>query len=183
MHPVEGFRLSPQQKRLWLLHNLEGQQAYNMPKAFVLEDLDVPALQRALAGIVDRHEVLRTAIVLVDGEPRQRILDRVALPLTELDVSADSDPFARASAIVNEEAIRPFDLQAPPCDPAGQDHRASAQDVAAVEVELPRRRVEAEDRPGHEDLGAEPPRLLESAARELVPRHPRREAEVVLDPR
>ena len=32
-------------------------------------------------------------------------------------------------------------------------------------------------------LRAEPPRLLERARRELVPRHAEREAEVVLDPR
>ncbi len=36
---------------------------------------------------------------------------------------------------------------------------------------------------GDEDLGAEPARLLQRAARELVARHARREAEVVLDPR
>ena len=36
---------------------------------------------------------------------------------------------------------------------------------------------------GDEDLGAEPPRLLQRAARQLVARHAGREAEVVLDPR
>ena len=59
----------------------------------------------------------------------------------------------------------------------------AAQDVAAVEVHLPRRGVDPRDRPGHEDLGAEPPRLLQRAARQLVARHARREAQVVLDPR
>ena len=39
------------------------------------------------------------------------------------------------------------------------------------------------DRARDEDLGAEPARLLQRAARELVARHARREAEVVLDPR
>ena len=39
------------------------------------------------------------------------------------------------------------------------------------------------DRPGDEDLGAEPARLLQRAARELVAGDARREAEVVLDPR
>ena len=46
-----------------------------------------------------------------------------------------------------------------------------------------RRRVDARDRPRDEDLGAEPPRLLQRAARQLVARDARREAEVVLDPR
>ena len=44
-------------------------------------------------------------------------------------------------------------------------------------------RVDARDRARDEDLGAEPPRLLQRAARQLVARHARREAEVVLDPR
>ena len=39
------------------------------------------------------------------------------------------------------------------------------------------------DRARHEDLGAEPARLLQRAARQLVAGHARREAEVVLDPR
>ena len=45
------------------------------------------------------------------------------------------------------------------------------------------RGVDADDRAGDEDLGAEPPRLLQRAAGELVARHPGGEAEVVLDPR
>ena len=65
--------------------------------------------------------------------------------------------------------------------PDGEDDRPRPQDVAAVEVHLLRRRVDPLDRPGHEDLGAEPPGLLQRAARELVARHARREAEVVLD--
>ena len=44
------------------------------------------------------------------------------------------------------------------------------------------RGVDARDRPRDEDLGAEPARLLERAARQLVARHARGEAEVVLDP-
>ena len=45
------------------------------------------------------------------------------------------------------------------------------QDVAAVEVDLVRRRVDPRDRPRDEDLGAEPARLLERSARQLVARH------------
>ena len=65
----------------------------------------------------------------------------------------------------------------------GEDDRPRPQDVAAVEVQLAVDRVDALDRARDEDLGAEPARLLERAARELVARHARREAEVVLDPR
>ena len=45
-----------------------------------------------------------------------------------------------------------------------------------------RRGVDASDRPGDEDLGAEPAGLLERSARQLVAGDARGEAEVVLDP-
>ena len=57
------------------------------------------------------------------------------------------------------------------------------EDVAAVEVHLARRGVDPRDRPRHEHLGAEAPRLLQRAARQLVAGDARGEAEVVLDPR
>ena len=50
-------------------------------------------------------------------------------------------------------------------------------------MHLPRRCVDPPDRSRDDDLGAEPPRLLQRTTRQLVPRHTRREAEVVLDPR
>ena len=76
----------------------------------------------------------------------------------------------------------PVDREPPPRDPAREDDRARPEDVAAVEMHLPRRGVDPRDRPGHENLGAEPARLLQRAAGELVPRHSGREPEVVLDP-
>ena len=80
------------------------------------------------------------------------------------------------------EPVEAVDRQLPPRDAAGEDDRPRPQDVAAVEVHLARRGVDPRDRPGDEDLGAEPPRLLQRAARQLVAGDARREAEVVLDP-
>ena len=80
-----------------------------------------------------------------------------------------------------DEALEAVDLEAPPAHPAGEDHRARAQHLAAVEVDLAGARVESLDRARDEDLGAEPARLLERASRELVPGDAGGEAEVVLD--
>ena len=55
--------------------------------------------------------------------------------------------------------------------------------MTAVEAHLTRRRIDVRDRAGDEDLGAEPPRLLERSARQLRAGDARREAKVVLDPR
>ena len=68
---------------------------------------------------------------------------------------------------------KPSISRLPPRDAAGEDDRPRAEHVAAVEVHLARPGVDPLDRPGHEDLGAEPPRLLQRAARELVARHAR----------
>ncbi|MEM8931291.1 MAG: amino acid adenylation domain-containing protein, partial [Acidobacteriota bacterium] len=101
--------LSFGQRRLWFLSRLEPDSAaYNMPFALRLRGrLDRPALTRALGAIVDRHEILRTRYVAVDGEPQaivdstdELILDPVAIASTEaLDAFLDAD------------ARRPFDLE------------------------------------------------------------------------
>ena len=81
------------------------------------------------------------------------------------------------------EALEPFDGEAPPRHAAGEDDGPGAQHVAAVQPHLTRRGVDARDLPGHEDLGAEPPRLLQGSARQLGAGHAGGEAEVVLDAR
>ena len=81
------------------------------------------------------------------------------------------------------EPVEAVDAEAPPGDAAGEDDRAGAQHVAAVEVHVARRGVDPGDRPGDEDLRPEPAGLLQRPARQLVAGHAGREPEVVLDPR
>src|SRR4028118_538988 len=59
MQTLEGFRLSPQQKHLWLLQ--QGSLAYRASCAIRIEgNLNVQALKSALNQTVNRHESLRT---------------------------------------------------------------------------------------------------------------------------
>ncbi|HSF38966.1 MAG TPA: amino acid adenylation domain-containing protein [Thermoanaerobaculia bacterium] len=63
---IEGFRLSPQQRRLWTLPQApSGRPAQ---AAFHLAgDLDRGALRRALESVVARHEILRTTYRCLSG--------------------------------------------------------------------------------------------------------------------
>ncbi|MBK3620270.1 hypothetical protein JHN50_37805, partial [Streptomyces sp. MBT98] len=69
--------LSAAQQRLWFLHRLEEEPsaAYNVPIALRLTGtLDEQALERALADLTARHEVLRTVFPEREGRAVQHIL-------------------------------------------------------------------------------------------------------------
>ncbi|MFD8449198.1 amino acid adenylation domain-containing protein [Streptomyces coelicoflavus] len=104
--------LSFTQQRLWFLAQLDGTSAaYNIPMAMRLRGrLDRPALLRALAAVVQRHEVLRTRFADDGGVPRQVIGDGGDFTVAEEELT---DP-ARLAAICREEAAAPFDLERGP---------------------------------------------------------------------
>ncbi|MFK3985733.1 amino acid adenylation domain-containing protein [Micromonospora sp. NPDC050397] len=105
----ESVPLSYAQQRLWFLEQLEGPSAlYHIPIAVRLSgDLDPVVLRTALTDVVTRHEVLRTAFVVADGTPEQRVLGDQAIDLPLSPERMPEDELARATA---EEARRPFDL-------------------------------------------------------------------------
>src|SRR5207244_94171 len=82
--------LSHGQAALWYLHQLDPDSvAYNVNLAARIgSDVDVPALGRALQGLVDRHPALRTTFTGRFGEPVQRLHERVELNLDEIDAAA-----------------------------------------------------------------------------------------------
>lgn len=101
--------LSFAQRRLWFLHQFEGPSpTYNVPVAVRLRgELDVPALGRALAQCVARHECLRTVYRAADGEPYQCVLapDQAVPPLPVRAVTEEQVP-----ALVSKAASSLFDL-------------------------------------------------------------------------
>ncbi len=103
--------LSSSQQRLWLVQQLAPEDpSYIIPVAFrVRGPLDETALERALAEVVRRHEVLRTTFAVVDGAPVQRVGPVPAEVLARLDLSGED-----AAAAMTAELRRPFDLERGP---------------------------------------------------------------------
>jgi amino acid adenylation domain-containing protein len=107
--------LSFAQQRLWFVDALKhAGPAYNI--AFAVElagGLVVPALAAALAGVVHRHEVLRSVFELRGGEPVQVALPAapVALPLVDLARLPRAAAAAETRRLERAEARRPFDLR------------------------------------------------------------------------
>jgi amino acid adenylation domain-containing protein len=67
---VEGFRLSPQQRRLWMLKRNARDHAASFCSQLVVSlqgELDREALRQAIEAICQRHEVLRTAFPRISG--------------------------------------------------------------------------------------------------------------------
>jgi amino acid adenylation domain-containing protein len=115
---TQPLPLSFAQQRIWLLDRLDPDAAtYNMPIVLRLDGaLVIDAVRRSLDAIVARHEVLRTQIVMYDGEPRQRAAPHVKLdvPLIDLQVLSPADRDACARRLTHEESWRPFDLSRGP---------------------------------------------------------------------
>ena len=86
---TQALPLSFSQRRLWYLQKVDPNlSAYNIPAVFRIKgDLDSAALEQALNEIIARHEVLRSYVKEVDGEPRQEILPSLQLALPVIDLT------------------------------------------------------------------------------------------------
>ena len=89
---TQPLPLSFSQRRLWYLQKVDTNlSAYNIPAAFrVKGDLDSAALEQALNEMIARHEVLRSYVKEIDGQPRQEILPSLR------DGAASNRPYAFA---------------------------------------------------------------------------------------
>lgn len=112
------IRLSWGQQQLWLIDQLSpGNIAYNILLVLRLDGwLDVSILHECIHRIVERHEILRTAFPLVDGQAVQRIAPELMIPLPVIDLQflAKTEREAEAEQLAYQEGQRPFLLSQTP---------------------------------------------------------------------
>ncbi len=101
---LEGFPLSPQQRRLWSLRRDDADGSCAEATVRLDGEVDGNALKGALAAVVDELEILRTTFSRIPGMavPLQVIPEGDALEIAEHDLSG-LEPDARAPKL---EAIR-----------------------------------------------------------------------------
>src|SRR5688572_7133339 len=114
---IEGYRLSPQQKRLWTIQ--EENDVYRAKCRLHLEGALKPEpLKAALQEVINRHEILRTTLRRVPGikVPLQVVTDAEHLAWESLDLR--DRPRAEQEALLaghfQEIGRRPFDYEQGP---------------------------------------------------------------------
>ncbi|MCY1047782.1 amino acid adenylation domain-containing protein [Corallococcus sp. bb12-1] len=116
--PRDTLPLSPRQRVYWNVGDTApGDPMHASPAAFRLEgELNPAALQRALAAVLQRHDILRTSFPQGQTGPIQRVaptgeafldaVDLTHLPLPEREV--------RAHALLEAATRQPFDMEQGP---------------------------------------------------------------------
>lgn len=98
---IEGFRLSPQQKHLWLLQQGEDSQTYRTQCAVLIEgNLNILLLESALQKVIEKYEILRTNFQALPGMdfPLQ-VITANRLPTLQYHNLADLAPEEQQSKI------------------------------------------------------------------------------------
>ncbi|RMG97448.1 MAG: non-ribosomal peptide synthetase [Chloroflexi bacterium] len=126
--------LSYAQKRIWFLETLTpGLPVYNLPFVVRLKGfLRINVLQQAVQTIVQRHEILRTTFVAIDGIPWQHVHADMPVPLSVTDAAELSE--AEIQALIDEEVGRVFDLARGPLLRMRLFRRASDEHILVLTV-------------------------------------------------
>jgi len=110
--------LSYAQERLWFIDQLEGSVPYHIVKVLRLKGrLDPGALEVALRGIVNRHEVLRTVIREREGQGYQEVMDKDGWEMGYRKEEAEDE--VEVKRYIGELIAAPFDLS--------KDHKLRAK--------------------------------------------------------
>nr|MBA3532993.1 hypothetical protein [Ardenticatenales bacterium] len=105
------YPLSFSQEGLWFIEQLGGSaSAYHIHQAYTLEGpLDIVALEKSFAALIERHEMLRTRfMVSEEGIPQQQIMPAAPFSIEVVHIPSESE----LQAVVASDFQRPFQLEA-----------------------------------------------------------------------
>jgi amino acid adenylation domain-containing protein/FkbH-like protein len=109
--------LSFTQQRWWFLNQWAPGTADHLSLVLRLQgDLDKNSLERALTAVTERHEVLRTNYVLLEGSPVQVIAPPAPVTLSNIDLRhvGEQEREKETDRVVAQEFRRTFDLSHDP---------------------------------------------------------------------
>ncbi|PFT30920.1 non-ribosomal peptide synthetase [Bacillus cereus] len=114
----ESYQLSSAQKRIWFLNKYNAiNRVYDTPLHIYIEpSLNKDILQDTIRFLVERHEMLRTVFIERNGEPRQVILNSIAIDLIhdEIEHMSKKEQQEYIRTTINQTDHTPFDLEKGP---------------------------------------------------------------------
>lgn len=110
--PERVVPISPQQRRLWLLHNIHPRlPLYNGPVAHENQgELDAPALEQTIRAVISCRVALQTVSSVIDDQPVQVVVDCLGFTLPVHDLRGDPGSLR---ARVSQFAAAPLALERP----------------------------------------------------------------------
>ncbi|MCT4686726.1 non-ribosomal peptide synthetase [Vallitalea sp.] len=111
---ADKFCLSYNQEQMWFFDRLNPNSSlYNVPGAIYMNGyIEKDKLKVALNKLLEKHEILLTKLVVVNGMPMQTILKNyeIDLPVVDLSSISEDERKKKAKALIQKEAQIPFDL-------------------------------------------------------------------------
>ena len=86
---------------LYLNRGFENGYAFNISQSLPLDDVNIIALEKAFEALIKRHEILRTVLLTIDGDVKQKVLPYDIFPfkIINIDIRQEHEqrePFGRA---------------------------------------------------------------------------------------
>jgi amino acid adenylation domain-containing protein len=112
--PKPYYATAHGQRRLWVLEQFGGLgSAYNIPLNWGIRgNVNADALEQAIYALMERHEILRTKIEVIEGEPYQKIqsVKETGFSMQRVDLQHLPDAEMKAKELSDQESTRPFDI-------------------------------------------------------------------------
>ncbi|WP_459209774.1 amino acid adenylation domain-containing protein [Aquimarina rhabdastrellae] len=117
--PSNSYPISNAQKRLWIASQVdEASIAYNMPFEIELnKECNIHLFKKSVNFVIQRHEILRTVFKQEQNdEVHQFVLkqEELGFKIDYVDFSQEKDKILKSRQYINEDAVKPFDLEKGP---------------------------------------------------------------------